>query len=109
MFPQGFLCALPSLCVSALKNLELFLGGGRDDFEEGDLRRRKNPHRRPPGPGAATGVEMPAAVEGVETVLQRIFQGGEEIEGEDLAAVGVAGELEVEEAESLSIEARAGA
>src|SRR5882672_8595824 len=59
-----------------------------DQPDERDLRRNPEPHRRPPIPGAAAGVD-PQAAEPVQPRGERLLQAHQKIPRPELAAVGV--------------------
>src|SRR5882724_789940 len=65
-----------------------------DQPDERDLRRNPEPHRRPPIPGAAAGVD-PQAAEAVQPRGEGLLQAHQEIPRPELPAVRMPGELEL--------------
>ena len=73
------------------------LGRGlRDQFNQGDFRGREDSNRWSPGAGAAAGVKAHSRRQPIEAVLHGIFEPGNQVERNDLAAMGMSGELQIE-------------
>ena len=71
-------------------------GASSSQGQQGDLAGREHPERRSPEPCSAARVQLCPIAVSTQTVHHRLVQSDQEIEGPDLAAVGVARDLKVD-------------